>query len=86
MVSELATKLAKVFEDNELRWKIGGKKVIPTADDIQAVLDRAKYEVEYQQVNSHLKDTQAQVVMNHLTFKLNESGNVEVFVKIGEIE
>lgn len=83
-MSELAEKIAKVFQDNDLRWKIGGSRVVPTAEDIEAVLDRAKYEVEYQQVNSHLG--QAQVVMNHLTFILTENGDVGVFVKMGNIE
>jgi hypothetical protein len=82
--TELAEKLAKVFADNDLRWKIGGSKKVPTTDDIEAVLDRAKFEVEYQQVNSHLGNTQ--VVMNHLTFTLTENGKVAVLVKIGEIE
>lgn len=85
-VSELATQIAEVFADLNLTWKIGGEQKVPTPDDVQTVLDRAKWEVEYQAVNSHLKDTSPQVEMRHLMFKQAVSGNVEVFVKMGEIE
>jgi hypothetical protein len=85
-VTQLATDLAGLFEKRGLRWKIGGENRIPTADDMQAVLDRAKYEVEYQAVNSHLKNTRPFVEMTHLRFHLNDVGKIEVLLKIGEIE
>lgn len=85
-VTHTAVDIAKVFEDFGKTWKIGGSQKIPSADDVQAVLDRAKWEVEYQAVNSHLKDTTPQVEMRHLMFKQAASGRVEVFVKMGEIE
>lgn len=86
MVSDLAENIADIFKDLQLTWKIGGLQTIPTPEDVQAVLDRAKYEVEYQSVNSHLKNTSPQVSMRHLLFNQNEDGKVQVFVKIGEIE
>lgn len=79
----IAAELARVFQEKGLTWKIDGRNQIPTAEDIQAVLDRAKFEVEYQAVNSHIKTPQ--VVMNHLTFKLADDGKVEVYVRMGEI-
>lgn len=85
-VSDLAENIAEVFRDFNLTWKIGGFQTVPNAEDVQAVLDRAKFEVEYQAVNSHLKDTTPQITMKHLLFKQDDSGKVEVFVKMGEIE
>lgn len=86
MVSDLAENLATLFLEKNLTWKIGGFQTVPNAEDIQAVLDRAKFEVEYQAVNSHIKDTNPLISMKHLLFKQDESGKVEVFVKMGEIE
>lgn len=85
-VSDLAENIADVFKDLRLTWKIGGLQTIPSAEDVQAVLDRAKFEVEYQAVNSHLKNTNPQISMKHLLFKQDDSGKVEVFIKMGEIE
>lgn len=85
-VTALATAISEVFAERNFTWKIGGSAKIPTSDDVQAVLNKAKYEVEYQAVNSHLKNQSPQISMRHLLFKQNDSGNVEVFVKLGEIE
>lgn len=85
-VSDLAENIADVFKDLQFTWKIGGHQTIPTPADVQAVLEKAKWEVEYQAVNSHLKNTNPQLQLKHLMFKQNEAGNVEVFVKMGEIE
>jgi hypothetical protein len=85
-VSSLAEEIAEIFNRFLMTWKIGGSQKVPTAEDVQAVLDRAKFEVEYQAVNSHLKDTNPEITMKHLLFKQDESGKVEVFIKMGEIE
>jgi hypothetical protein len=82
----LAGEIAELFVKRNLTWKIGGSQRVPTAEDVQAVLDRAKFEIEYQAANSHLKNTSAQVIMRHLLFKQSESGKVEVFLRMGEIE
>lgn len=82
----LATEIAEVFASYGKTWNIGGVQTIPTPADVQAVLEKAKWEVEYQAVNSHLKNTNPQLQLKHLMFKQNEAGNVEVFVKMGEIE
>jgi len=84
--SNLAIEIAEIFSRLLMTWKIGGEHKVPTPDDVQAVLDRAKYEVEYQAVNSHLKNTNPQVTMRHLLFNQNEDGKVQVFIKMGEIE
>lgn len=86
VVTALATTISETFADNNFTWKIGGSAKVPTPDDVQAVLNKAKYEVEYQAVNSHLKNTSPQISMRHLLFKQNDVGNVEVFVLMGEIE
>ena len=83
---ELAAQIAEVFADLGKTWKIGGDQKVPSPDDVAAVLKQAKWEVEYQAVNSHLNNTNPQIEMRHLMFKQNEAGNVEVYVKMGEIE
>lgn len=85
-ITTLAIEIANVFADQGFTWKIGGEQRVPSPDDVQAVLDRAKYEVEYQAVNSHLKNTSPQLLMRHLLFNQNDEGKIQVFIKIGEIE
>jgi hypothetical protein len=86
VLTSLATDIAQVFADRNLTWKIGGSQKVPTAEDVQAVLDRAKFEVEYQAVNSHVKNTTPQILMRHLLFQQREDGKVDVFLRMGEIE
>lgn len=85
-ISQLAKKIANVFFELGWTWKIGGEQKIPVSADIQAVLDRAKFEVEYQAVNSHVKDTRPQIAMKHLLFNQALDGSIQVYVHIGEIE
>lgn len=85
-MSDLAENIAGIFKDLKLTWKIDGQQTIPNAEDVQAVLDHARFEVEYQAVNSHLEDTSPQIEMRHLLFNQSENGRVQVFVHIGEIE
>lgn len=85
VVSQQAIDIARIFADLDLRWKIGGEKTVPNAEDVQAVLDRAKFEVEYQAVNSHLAGNKT-VVMNHLLFRQEDDGSVRVYLDLGEIK
>lgn len=85
-IPTMAGRISELFTNLGKTWKIGGEQSVPSPDDVAAVLAKAKWEVDYQAANSHLKNTSPQIEMRHLMFKLNEAGNVEVYVKMGEIE
>lgn len=70
----LADKAAGYFESTGHTWNFEDERRIPTADDIQFVIDEAK----------RLLPNGGQMEMGRLIIMINEDGVVDLYTHLGE--
>lgn len=75
----LADELELLFLARDYRFKIGGERVNPTADDIQGILDHAQ-----EVIDKEPGDT-VQLEIGRLLIRKRE-GSTDVFVYFGELK
>lgn len=78
MPSETANRLYDLFIKYGYRWKIGGVLQIPTVDDFDKTIDRAKQELYDEPVPSQMEA--GRLIIRHHT-----QGKFDVYIHIGDI-